>query len=64
MSKDEQIIKMTDKCDIKFDKGGNITILGDCNGETINRTEIKLFDKVSDIITEEEKWSLIILILR
>jgi len=52
---DEQIIKITDKCNIKFDKGGNITILGDCNGEKINRTEIKLFDKVSDIIEDEEK---------
>ena len=55
MSEDEQIIKMTDKCNIKFDKNGSITILGDCNGETINRTEIKLFDRVSDIIAEEEK---------
>ncbi|KKN34022.1 hypothetical protein LCGC14_0797830 [marine sediment metagenome] len=55
MSEDEQIFKKTDKCEIKFDKGGNITIIGDCNGESIIRPEIAAFNKVSEIIEDEDE---------
>ena len=45
---------MTDKCKIKVTKEGDITILGDCDGKGFNRTEIKIFDKVFDIIEDEK----------
>lgn len=51
---DEQIFKKSEQCSIKFDKNGNITIMGDCNGQTINRTEISTFNKVTNIIEDEE----------
>lgn len=55
MSEKEQIFKKNDKCSFKFDENGNITVIGDCDGETVNRTEIAMFNKVSDIIEDENK---------
>lgn len=52
---DEQSFKKSDKCSIKFDRDGNITIMGECDGESINRSEIAAFNKVSNIIEDEEK---------
>lgn len=53
MSSDKEIIDLDDKCKIEVTKMGNIKIIGDCNGKGFNRTEIKLFDKVFDIIEDE-----------
>ena len=55
MSEDKEIIDLDEKCKIEYTKDGNIKIVGDCNGKGFNRTEIKLFDRVSDIIEEEAK---------
>lgn len=55
MSNEKETINLDDKCKIEFTKEGNIKIIGDCDGKGFNRTEIKLFDRVSDIIEDEEK---------
>ncbi len=55
MSEEEQTFKKSEKCDIKFDKNGNVTIIGDCNGEKIIRPEIAIFNKVSGIIEDEDE---------
>lgn len=55
MSEDEQLFKKTEKCQIKFDKLGNVTIIGDCDGEEVNRTEIAAFNKVATLFENELK---------
>lgn len=55
MSEDEQTFKKNDACSIKFDKNGNVTIIGDCDGEKIIRPEIAIFNKVSGIIEDENE---------
>ena len=55
LSEEKEIITLDEKCKIEYTKEGNIKIIGDCDGKGFNRTEIKLFDRVSDIIEEEQK---------
>lgn len=55
MSEEKDIIDLGDKCKLEFSKDGNIKILGDCDNKTINRIEIALFDKVSNVIEDEDE---------
>ena len=55
LNEDEQLFEKTEKCKIKFDKLGNITIVGDCNGEEVNRTELAAFNKVATLFEDENK---------
>ena len=53
--KDKEIIELGEKCKIEFKKDGNVNIIGDCDGQTLSRTDVKLFDRVSDIIEDEDE---------
>lgn len=51
---DKEIIEMGDGCTLIFSKDGNILIKGNCDGKEINRLDVSIFNKVSNIIEEDE----------
>lgn len=52
---DEETIIVNDKCRLKFDEMGNVTIMGDCDGQKINRVDVSLFNRVTNDIEDDNK---------